>query len=202
MSQTTPHYVLYSTMMEGVVPRWRFELRTADGASKLVAEDCEPAIQGERLELLAVVRGLEALEQPSRVTLLTPSSYVRQGLRYGLADWRQNGWRWEFFGQMVPVKNGDLWRRIDAAMRYHQVECRVWRRDAGHASHAAPAAPSIPSNRRPEVISSATLPESSAAPTERPYAGRVFSWFRRLTFIFKNLARRWSGDRVTLVPSA
>lgn len=59
---------------------WRFVLRGDDGSAMLVAEDVEPDIQGERLELLSVVRGLEALEQPSRVTLMTPSVYVREGI--------------------------------------------------------------------------------------------------------------------------
>ena len=80
----------------------------------------------QRLELLAVVRGLEALAQPSRVTLVTPSRYVNRGLAYGLAEWRANGWQWEHFGQMVPVKNRDLWQRVDRALAIHEVECFAW----------------------------------------------------------------------------
>ena len=83
-----------------------------------MAEDIEPDIQGERLELLTVVRGLEALDQPVPVTLMTPSIYVREGIRYGLAEWRRNGWRWESFGQMVPVKNCDLWQRVGPRDRF------------------------------------------------------------------------------------
>ena len=93
-----------------------------------------PNAQGERLELLAVVRGLEALEQPSRVTLVTPSKYVNRGLTYGLAEWRANDWQWEHFGEMVPVKNRDLWQRVDRALAYHQLECRTWRFDLPHAA--------------------------------------------------------------------
>ena len=92
---------------------WRFVLQSLDGSSRLEAEDAEPAVGGERLELLAVVRGLEALEQPSRVTLVTPSKYVSRGLSYGLQDWRENDWNWEHHGQMVPIKNRDLWQRLD-----------------------------------------------------------------------------------------
>jgi hypothetical protein len=107
-------------------------LRTADGSGRLVVDDVEPNTQGERLELLAVVRGLESLEQPSTVTLLTRSNYVREGIRYGVSEWRENGWRWENFGRMVPVKNADLWQRIDRALEFHKVECRLRRFDPPH----------------------------------------------------------------------
>jgi len=99
---------------------------------RIVADDVDPDARGDRLELLTVVRGLEALEQPSRVTLWTPSTYVREGIRHGLREWRENGWLWEYFGRMVPVKNDDLWRRLDRAMEFHQVDCRTWRIDAAH----------------------------------------------------------------------
>ena len=92
----------------------------------------EPDVRGERLDLLCVVRGLEALDQPSRVTLITSSAYVREGIRYGLQQWRVNGWRWESFGRMVPVKNQDLWQRVDAALQFHRLECQVWRFDEAH----------------------------------------------------------------------
>jgi ribonuclease HI len=78
------------------------------------------------LQLLAVVRGLEALEQPSRVTLITHSRYVDRGIRNGIAVWRHNDWQWERFGEFAPVKNRDLWKRVDRAMRFHKVHCRVW----------------------------------------------------------------------------
>ena len=78
---------------------------------------------GERLELLSVVRGLEALDQPARVTLITSSRYVRLGLRYGLEEWRRNRWCWEHFGKLVPIKNQDLWQRVDRAL--HITRCGV-----------------------------------------------------------------------------
>lgn len=133
MNAANPHYMLFSTSGGLSEPgRWRFMLRAEDGSGRLSADDVEPDVQGERLELLAVVRGLEALDQPSRVTLVTPSQYVRSGIRLGLAEWRRNGWRWERFGQMVPVKDCDLWQRVDRALRFHEVECRRLRRDPAH----------------------------------------------------------------------
>ena len=111
-------------------------LQSLDGSKQLEAEDTEPDMQGERLELLAVVRGLEALPEPSRVTLVTPSRYVNRGISNGLPEWRQNGWEWEHFGQMVPVKNRDLWQRIDHALKFHELDCRTWRFDLPHVTRA------------------------------------------------------------------
>ena len=102
-------------------------LESIDGTKRLEATDDEPDLRRDRLELLAVVRGLEALDQPSKVTLITPSRYVFRGFRLGLSDWRTNNWRWERFGRMTFVRHGDLWRRIDQAMKFHTVECRRWR---------------------------------------------------------------------------
>jgi ribonuclease HI len=129
----SPHYTLLSESGRFAEPgRWRFVLKMADGSGPVAVDDVEPEVRGERLELLAVVRGLEALDQPSRVTLITSSSYVRKGFRHGLSEWRRNGWQWEYYGEMVPVKNGDLWQRVDRAMRFHRVDCRSLRIDPPH----------------------------------------------------------------------
>ncbi len=109
---------------------WRFILKREDGRVEAEAADEEPGTPADRLELLAIVRGLEALDQPSRVTLFTASRYVARGLRFGLESWRESDWQWERFGQMQPVKNADLWQRIDQAMRFHQVDVRTPRYDA------------------------------------------------------------------------
>jgi ribonuclease HI len=125
MPVPAPHFVLYSRAsrsFSGDQPgRWSFTLQSADGADQLLAEDAEPDTSGERLELLAVVRGLEALPQPAHVTLVTTSPYVNRVLKGGLDDWRANGWCWERHGEMVPVKNADLWRRVDRALDFHQI---------------------------------------------------------------------------------
>jgi len=133
MNTLVPHYLLFADAdricQSG---RWRFTLRTPDGSKHFEAEDEEPDARGERLELLTVVRAMEALDQPSKVTLVGCGPYVRQGLQYGLPDWRDNGWQWEFFGRMVPVKNRDLWQRLDRALQFHEVELRWWRIDQAH----------------------------------------------------------------------
>ena len=112
MSLAAPHYLL---LAETAVPaersaaggRWQFRLLQPAGQTALEAADDEPAASPERLELLAIVRGLEALDQPSRVTLVSASRSVQAGLHFGLANWRTNDWQWERYGQMTPVKNGD-----------------------------------------------------------------------------------------------
>ena len=133
MDLTTPHYTLFSQVdPQGSQGYWRFVLHANDGTPEFEASDVEPGVYGERLELLTVVRALEALDQPSRVTLAGCSEYVRNGVRYGLSEWSANGWQWECFGQMVPVKNSDLWQRMERALRFHDVDCRCRRFDAAH----------------------------------------------------------------------
>ena len=155
---TAAHYVLVSKASLAGDGRWSFALRSADGSNRLEAADSEPAARGQRLELLAVVRGLEALDQPSRVTVMTPSQYVRRGIAYGLEEWRANGWTWEHYGQMVQVKNHDLWQRLDRAMNIHQVQCRQWRFDGANAH--GPAKPAWTS--RP-AAAPAAKPKAAAA---------------------------------------
>lgn len=105
--------------------RWHFVLERLDGPERLEAADSESDVHRDRLALLAVVRGLEALEQPSQVTLVTTSRYVSRGLRYGLNEWREAEYTWEHFGIQKPIRNADLWQRIDGAMSFHQVTCRL-----------------------------------------------------------------------------
>jgi ribonuclease HI len=120
-----PHFLLYAeaTRRGHGRPRWKFVLQSLAGDEQLAAADTEPGARPSRLELLAVVRGLEALDQPSRVTLLTRSRYISRGLRRELNHWRDHGWRWERFGQFVPIRDHDLWQRVDRALQFHQVEC-------------------------------------------------------------------------------
>jgi ribonuclease HI len=139
MNDTRPHYLLFSETGHTDEPgKWRFVLRAAGSVDQFEACDQEPNVAGERLELLTVVRALESLDRPSRVTLMTPDPYIRQGIRFGLPEWRNSGWRWEFYGRMVPVKHGDLWQRVDRAMKFHQVELSKWRIDRAHRPFGPP----------------------------------------------------------------
>jgi ribonuclease HI len=128
-----PHYLLISeaNRTEGL-GRWRFVLRPTDGSTGMEVADVEPQVWGQRLELLTVVRALESLDQPSRVTLIGCSHYVEQGIQFGLPEWKQSGWQWEYFGQMVPVRDNDLWQRMDHLLKFHRVECGHRRIDGPH----------------------------------------------------------------------
>jgi len=101
------------------------------------------------------------LEQPSQVTLLTDSRYVSQGIAHGLTEWRSNDWCWERFGELTPVKNRDLWQRVDRALRFHRVDCRTWRFDAPHVP-AGPFSPPVKPQEEPQE------PQPRAARTSQP----------------------------------
>ena len=129
MSIAAPRYLLFSDTQKDESDSaggWSFVLEPLDGPGRIEVADQEPEVRGERLKLLAVIRGLEALEQPSHVTIITPSRFIGRGIRSGLSYWRENDWQWERFGVMKPVKNADLWQRIERASQFHQIDCRVW----------------------------------------------------------------------------
>ena len=83
-----------------------------------------------RMELMAAIAGLEALTRPCSVRLTTDSRYVMDGIRSWLPVWKRNGWR---TAAKKPVKNIDLWQRLDTAAARHEIEW-LWVR--GHAGHA------------------------------------------------------------------
>ncbi|MFK7768454.1 MAG: RNase H family protein [Mariniblastus sp.] len=141
MSQTAPHYLLFTEAKNHSIDQnlggyWRFVLERIGTPDRTQESDEEPGIWGERLQLLAAVRGLESLDHPARITMVTRSKYVGRGIRRQLTQWRQNDWHWERFGQMALIKNHDLWQRIDHAMQIHQINCRVWQFDPPHVVHA------------------------------------------------------------------
>lgn len=122
-------------------PQWRFVLHGAGADETIAVCDEEPDAGPERLALIAVVRGLEALDQPSDVTVVTRNASIARGLQRGLDEWRNNHWRWECFGRQTPVRNADLWRRIDRVRAIHRVRCRSWRFEADTRRNAASAEP-------------------------------------------------------------
>lgn len=151
MNAHLPHLFLqFETDRNGDSGQWRFSIRDARGRAGLEAQDDEPGVRGERLALLTFIRALESLDGPSNVTVLASDPYVRQGVRFGLAEWRENGWQWEFYGRMMPIKHADLWQRLDRALRFHQIEFRQIRVDAAHVAAPPPIfADSLSSDARP-----------------------------------------------------
>ncbi len=89
----------------------------------------EPHTTNNRMELMAAIKGLQALKRPCRVSLTTDSQYVRQGITEWISNWKRRGWK---TAAKKPVKNEDLWRELDAACAAHEVE---WHWVRGHTGH-------------------------------------------------------------------
>ena len=89
----------------------------------------EPATTNNRMELMAAIQALEALTRPCKVELHTDSQYLRTGITEWLPGWKARGWR---TAAKAPVKNDDLWKRLDQARLRHEVD---WRWVKGHAGH-------------------------------------------------------------------
>jgi ribonuclease HI len=89
----------------------------------------EPGTTNNRMELMAAIQALEALNRPCRVELHTDSQYLRTGITEWIGAWKARGWK---TAAKAPVKNDDLWKRLDAARARHEVD---WRWVKGHAGH-------------------------------------------------------------------
>lgn len=82
-----------------------------------------------RMELMAAIQALEALKRPCQVTLITDSQYLRRGITEWLPVWKRRGWK---TADKKPLKNIDLWQRLEAATHGHEIE---WQWIKGHAGH-------------------------------------------------------------------
>ncbi|MED5582506.1 MAG: ribonuclease HI [Pseudomonadota bacterium] len=106
---------------------WAALLRS-QGIEKMLS-GAEPETTNNQMELMAAIQGLEALHRTSSVTLTTDSQYVRQGITQWIHGWKRNGWK---TSQKQPVKNKELWQRLDAAVESHDVQ---WHWVKGHSGH-------------------------------------------------------------------
>ena len=102
-----------------------------------------------RMELLAAISALEAMTEPCTVILTTDSTYVKDGITRWIRNWKANGWK---TAAKKPVKNKDLWERLDAECLRHQVE---WRWVKGHAGH--------PENERADGLANLAMDELGAS---------------------------------------
>ena len=124
----------------GVLMLWRGRERELQGG--------EAWTTNNRMELMAAIQGLEALKRGAAVELFTDSRYVQQGITSWIHGWKANGWR---TAGKTPVKNADLWQRLDRAMAPHRV---TWQWIRGHAGH--------PQNERADALARAGT-EAAAA---------------------------------------
>ena len=102
-----------------------------------------------RMELLAAISALEAMTEPCTVILTTDSTYVKDGITRWIRNWKANGWK---TAAKKPVKNKDLWERLDAECLRHQVD---WRWVKGHAGH--------PENERADGLANLAMDELGAS---------------------------------------
>jgi ribonuclease HI len=106
-----------------------------------------------RMELMAAISALESLTRASPVTLVTDSAYVKNGVTVWIHGWKRNGWR---TADKKPVKNVDLWQRLEAAQARHRVS---WQWIKGHAGHAE--------NERADELARAGMAPYKPAKAER-----------------------------------
>lgn len=107
---------------------WGAILRTDSGEREI--HGGEARTTNNRMEMMAAIEGLSALKRPCRVNVYTDSEYLRSGITEWLPRWKQRGWR---TADRKPVKNEDLWRRLEAAAARHEIE---WHWVRGHTGHA------------------------------------------------------------------
>ena len=114
----------------------------------------EPLTTNNRMELTAAIAALEALTRPCRVRLYSDSQYLRDGITQWIRNWKVRGWR---TAGNKPVKNIDLWQRLEAAAARHDIEW-IWLR--GHAGH--------PENERADALARASITRGSSTNTAGP----------------------------------
>ena len=123
----------------GAVLRWRDTERELKGG--------EPETTNNRMELMAAIKALESLDRPVKVDLYTDSTYVQKGITEWIHSWKRRGWK---TASRTPVKNEDLWRRLDNAIQHQDVS---WHWVKGHAGHEG--------NERADALARAGLSEAN-----------------------------------------
>ncbi len=130
----------------GAILQWGDHTRELKGG--------EPHTTNNRMELMAAIMALEALRRACKVDLHTDSQYLRNGITSWIHTWKRNGWR---TSDKKPVKNADLWQRLDAALAHHNI---VWHWVRGHAGHDL--------NERADQLARAGLIEGRASERANP----------------------------------
>jgi ribonuclease HI len=126
---------------------WGFLVRMANIETELCGG--EPATTNNRMELLAVIEALQSLTHPVEARVYTDSQYVQKGITVWIHSWKQRGWK---TAGKEPVKNEDLWRRLDALATGHRLQ---WHWVKGHAGH--------PDNERVDALARAGLEQARGA---------------------------------------
>jgi len=121
---------------------WGALLRYGEHEKELCGGEAQTT--NNRMELMAVIAALEALKRPTRVRVTTDSQYVKRGVNEWMARWKRNGWQ---TAERKPVKNRELWERLDRVLSEHRVE---WHWVRGHTGH--------PENERADQLANRGIP--------------------------------------------
>ena len=111
---------------------WAFVLRHPSSGKERESSGGEGETTNNRMELIAVIRGLEALNRPTSVEVISDSTYVLKGMSDWMKKWKANGWRRKEGKKFKPVKNEDLWRDLDQLIQQHTIRFTHVRGHAGH----------------------------------------------------------------------
>lgn len=125
---------------------WGVLMRAMDGEVVVKQRELKGGAElttNNQMELMAAIAALEALERPAELTIVTDSTYVKNGVTGWIHGWKKNGWK---TAAKKPVKNVDLWQRLDEAQARHQV---IWEWVKGHAGH--------PENERADELARAGM---------------------------------------------
>lgn len=122
---------------------WGALLRAGEHEKELYG--AEPQTTNNRMELMAAIRALEALKRPVEVSLTTDSEYLRKGITEWLPQWKRRGWK---TADKKPVKNQDLWERLECALGRHRIQ---WHWIKGHSGH--------PENERADRLANRAIDE-------------------------------------------
>jgi len=136
---------------------WGVLLRACDGDAVVKQRELsggEAQTTNNRMELMAAIAALESLSRPSAITVTTDSAYVKNGVTGWIHGWKRNGWK---TADRKPVKNVDLWQRLDAAQARHRV---TWAWIKGHAGH--------PENERADELARAGMAPFKPSNGARP----------------------------------
>ena len=111
---------------------WAYLLRHLASGKEMEGSGDQELTTNNQMELEAAIQGLEALKRPCRVELYSDSTYVGKGITEWMTRWKSNGWQRKENGKLVPVKNVELWKRLDEQLQRHQLTF-TWVK--GHSDH-------------------------------------------------------------------
>ena len=134
-TETMPSVILYTDGACSGNPGpggWAFVMKHPASGKELVRSGGQRETTNNQMELMAVIEGLTVLKRPSQVNVVSDSTYVLNGLESWMASWKKNGWQRKEKGRNAPVKNVELWKRLDELKQIHTL---TFTKIKGHSGH-------------------------------------------------------------------